>query len=304
MNKIFSIVSIVLASNLISYAQITDYAFKVLVNKGKNEVKAGGNWQVIKTGTVLKPKDEVKLGENSYLGLIHASGKPLEVKLAGSYKVEDLAAKVNGGASVLNKYTDFILSSNTEKKSRLSATGAVHRGVGSLKVYLPKAESAVLYGNEFVLDWEKKEGAKAYVINIQSLFGQDLYSAETSEKTLAINLNDPRFANEDNLIIEVYPKGEPGKRSDPPYMIKKLSNADKERIKRSYNEIAELTKENTPLNKLIIAGFYENNKLLIDASNAYQQAIKLGPDVQQYQEEYNNFLLRNGLKEEKKPSAK
>src|SRR6218665_3094361 len=99
-----------------------DYAFKVLANKGANEVKTGNAWAAVKTGASLKKEDELKVTENSYLGLVHASGKPMELKQAGTYKVADLAAKMNGGSSVLTKYTDFILSSNSAeaKKNRLS----------------------------------------------------------------------------------------------------------------------------------------------------------------------------------------
>ena len=91
-----------------------------------------------KVGSSLKSADELRVAENSYIGLVHVSGKPLELKQSGKYKVTDLAAKVSGGASVLNKYTDFILSANTGPKSNLTATGAVDRGVDNIKVYLPK----------------------------------------------------------------------------------------------------------------------------------------------------------------------
>src|SRR5258708_24537157 len=126
-----------------------DYAFKVLANKGANEYKSGDGWQSVRTGASLKSGDELKVSENAYLGLVHASGKPLELKKAGSYKVADLAASVSGGTSVLNKYTDFILSSNSAeaKKNRLSATGAVHRGEAALlTVFLPPPQNASIYG--------------------------------------------------------------------------------------------------------------------------------------------------------------
>ena len=55
----------------------------------------------------------------------------------------------------------------------------------------------------------------------------------------------------------------------------------------------------TALNKFIMAGFYEENKLLIDAITAYEQAIKLAPDVPTYKEAYEEFLLRNKLKTQK-----
>jgi hypothetical protein len=83
-------------------------------------------------------------------------------------------------------------------------------------------------------------------------------------------------------------------------MLKKLSTADKERIKVQLNEISGQTDDASALNKLILAGFYEQNKLLIDASTAYLEAIRLAPEVPDYQEAYENFLLRNGIKEEKK----
>ena len=53
----------------ISCAFAQDYAFKVLANKGANEVKSGSDWQPIKTGASLKYDDELKLSDNSYMGL-------------------------------------------------------------------------------------------------------------------------------------------------------------------------------------------------------------------------------------------
>ena len=53
--------------------------------------------------------------------------------------------------------------------------------------------------------------------------------------------------------------------------------------------------EETALNKYILAGFYEENNLLIDALTSYEEAIELAPDVESYKEAYVEFLLRNGL---------
>ncbi|HPH47850.1 MAG TPA: hypothetical protein PKU83_12625 [Chryseolinea sp.] len=78
-----------------------DYAFKVLANKGTNEVKSGDAWQPLKTGASLKSTDEVKLTDNAYLALVHSSGKPMELKEAKTYKVADLAASLKPGTSVL-----------------------------------------------------------------------------------------------------------------------------------------------------------------------------------------------------------
>ena len=94
---------IVLATVIFGSATAQDYAFKVLINKGQNQIKSGNNWLPIKVGASLQSADELKISPNGYLGLVHATGKPLEVKNPGQHKVADLAAEVSGGSSVLNK---------------------------------------------------------------------------------------------------------------------------------------------------------------------------------------------------------
>ena len=79
-----------------SLASAQDYAFKVFANKGSNTVKSGADWAPLKTGATLKNGDEFKIVDNAYLGLVYNSGKPLELKQPGNYKVNDLAAKMKG----------------------------------------------------------------------------------------------------------------------------------------------------------------------------------------------------------------
>ncbi|HEX6227024.1 MAG TPA: hypothetical protein VFZ52_21545 [Chryseolinea sp.] len=282
------------------YAQAQDYAFKVLVNKGRNELKTGSNWQQLKVGSSLKSADELKISENSYLGLVHVSGKALEIKQSGSYKVGELAAKVNGGASVLNKYTDFILSSATAPKNRLAATGAVDRGEDNIQMYLPKPELAVAYNDKVILQWDSHVAPGPYVVTFKSMFDDELDRLESSQNSVVIDLNSKNFANEDNIIVWVSSATNKNKVSSK-YTLKKLSKGDKARIKAELEKIAGTTTEETALNKLVMAGFYEQNNLLIDAGTAYAEAIELAPDVPQYKEDYDAFLLRNGMK---KPPVK
>lgn len=271
-----------------------DYTFKVLVNKGRNEVRSGSGWQQVKVGSSLKPNDELKVAENSYLGLMHVTGKPLELKQAGNYKVADLAARIKGGSSVLNKYTDFILSENSERKNNLMATGAVHRGIG-IKVFLPKPESAVVFGNVVAINWDTEKVKGPYSVRLKNIFGEELVVMEAKEGPVGIDLYDQKLRNEDNIIVEVVPKngdsGTPGY-----YILKKLSSADQMRVKNALKEIEASLEEPTAINQLMLAGFYENNKLLVDAATAYLNAVNLAPDVPAYKEAYESFLARNEMK--------
>lgn len=285
---------------LVSVTFGQDYSFKVMANKGSNEIKSGDSWQPLKTGTSLKLGDELKVSDNAYVGLVHVSGKPVEVRQAGTFKVSDLASKVPAGASVLNKYTDFILSKNSaeEKKNRLSATGAVHRGLEDIKVSLPENQYSEVFNTTAIINWESSKSGGPYVVTFKNMFDDELAKIETPETSLQIDLNDPKYANETAVLVEVKSKADLKSKSEQ-HLIKKLSAGRYEAIKKSFTEISNELKEETALNKLILAGFYEENKLLIDAIVAYEQAIKLDPETPSYREAYDEFLYRNKLKQPK-----
>jgi hypothetical protein len=287
----------IFALNL-AFAQ--DYTFKVMANKGTNEVKSGDAWQSVKTGDRLKSGDELKISENSYVALVHATGKPVEIRQSGNYKVNDLASKVGAGASVLNKYTDFILSSNSAeaKKNRLSATGAVHRGLSDIKVFLPENQYSDIFNKSLIVNWESVKGVGPYVVIVKNMFDEELVKLETPENYVVIDRTDPKLANDEALLIEVKSKADAKSKSEQ-HLVKKLSIARQESVKKMIDEMGSDMKEETALNKFILAGFYEENKLFIDAITAYEQAIKLAPDVPTYREAYEEFLLRNKLKNPK-----
>jgi hypothetical protein len=280
--------------NSLTFGQ--EYAFKVMANKGSNEVKSGDSWSPLKTGASLKSSDELKLTDNAYIGLIHASGKPMELRQSGSYKVADLAAKVGGGSSVINKYTDFILSSNAEsKKNKLSATGAVHRATETvaIKVMLPENQKyADLYNTTAVINWDGSKAKGPYVVTLKNMFEDQLAKFETPETTMTLDLSDPKFTAESAILVEVSSKSD-AKQVSKQHMIRKMSAADRDKVKNSLTGIMGEVSDPTALNKFILAGFYEENNLLIDAITAYEEAVKLEPSYQEY---YDEFLLRHGLK--------
>ncbi|HEY0652934.1 MAG TPA: hypothetical protein VGD65_07390 [Chryseosolibacter sp.] len=277
-----------------------DYTFKVLANKGSNEVKSGQTWQPLKTGASLRETDEIKLSDNAYIGLVHKNGSPLEVKKAGNHTVAELAKSMKTGSSVLNKYTDFILSSNSAeaKKNRLSATGAVHRDVtdvASLMLIFPATDKAEVFNSTAIVNWEETKASGPYVVSVLNLFEEEIMKIETPEKTAKIDLADPKLAGEPNLLVEVYSKAD-RKVASKQHMIKRMSTAEKENVKKALSEIMGEVTEPTALNKLLLAGFYEEKNLIIDAIAAYEEAVQLAPDVPTFKEAYDEFLLRQNLK--------
>ncbi len=277
------------------HAQSTTYTFKVLVSKGKTEIKSVNAWQTIKVGASLKATDEVKIAENAYLGLIHTNGKPLEIREAGSFKVSELVSRLGAGSSVLNKYTDFILSSDQEKKNRLSATGAVHRGAKDvIIVFLSGAERAELYGDKLAIQWSSEEVKGPYEVVFTTLLDDELERFEVNENQLMVSLNQGGLRDEYEIMVKVVSKENAGKGSKD-YIIKRLRPADREKFTKVMDDIKASIEEETALSKYYMAGIYEENFLLNDALTAYQEAIKLAPDVTLYKEAYTEFLTRLGF---------
>ena len=277
-----------------------DYTFKVLTNKGLNEVKSGGTWQPIKTGATLKAGDEIKIVDNASVALVHKTGTAIEERKAGTYKIDDLEKRVKSTPSVLNKYTDFMLASNSAeaKKNRLSATGAVHRGLEDIKVYLPENQNSEIFNSTVYVNWEAKTTGP-YIVTVKNMFDEELAKIETPETSVKIDLSDPKFASENAILVMVRAKSDSKSKSED-YLVKKLSTARYETIKKSFTELNnELTPDYAELNKLIQASFYEQNKLFIDAISSYEELIKLDPSNESYREMYDEFLYRNKLKNPK-----
>lgn len=275
------------------------YTFKVLANKGDNKVKSGADWQPLKTGASLQDTDQLIVSDNAYLGLVHSTGKTMELKDPGTHKVSDLVAKINtSGSSVASKYADFVLSkmSAEGKKNRLSATGAVHRGSNdAITVYMPS--SVGVYNDAAIIRWDSLEGENnAYVVTLNNMFGDELLTIETNEPNVELDLKSDQLAKENVVLLSVTSKKDESVKSST-HAIKRLPQSDAAKVKASLQELMADVNEETALNNYILAGFYEENNLLVDALTSYERAIELAPEVDSYQEAYEEFLLRNRLGE-------
>lgn len=292
--KLSLVVAFVLVSAFV-FGQ--DYSFKVLASKGANEVKSGDSWQPLKTGTSLKAGDELKIAQNAYLGLISSEGKPVELREAGSIKVADI--KVTKGGSALNKYTDFILSSNAEgKKNKLGATGAVTREFGDVKaiaVILPPKETPFVYNSSVIINWDGGKAPGPYVVTVKNMFEEPISKFETPEVSFTLDLKDPKLASQQTILVDVTSKADP-KLGSAHYYIKQMPAAEREKIKKQLDDILGDVSEETAMNKIYLARFFEENNLLIDAIGEYEKAVKLAPDVPDFKDYYDTFLYRRGMK--------
>ncbi|MFT4736278.1 MAG: hypothetical protein ACJAZM_000866 [Cyclobacteriaceae bacterium] len=300
MKNFIFIISMLLTSTV--FAQ--GYTFRVLASKGANQIKtADGAATSLKTGAKLNADDELVAGAGAYIGLMHKTGKTIEVRVPGAYTIASLEKKVAAkNVSVASKYAQFIANKMNDDgsvslSSRMNATGAVSRAVGgALPVVVPQGAIEIL-GDNAVIRWMSPEGAaegSEYTVKIQDIFDEVIYEDATTE--LFTKLDFTTIENESGLYLVTITTSVNGEEiASERIGIKKVSADDKAELIENYNALKDAFADESPLDKLVYASFFEENGMILDALTKYEEAIEMSPDVEDFQELYKAFKISYGL---------
>lgn len=280
-----------------------EYQFKVLANQGDNTLitSDGSINEHLKVGSILQEGDKLILSEGAYVGLMHPNGRTLELKETGEFEVSTLMLKAGEGNSVASKYASYLMKRMSEEDvdihanhtQYLKVTGAVERTLdsSSIKVMLPN--SAEIFNPNAFVKWTDL-GEEAYVVTLRNMFDEVLLTQETSKPQIKIDLGAKELADEKLVIIKVAVKGNPALASDN-YGIKKMPAPKAKTINSDLNSLKASFQEEGALNKLMLASFYEEHNLLVDALANYEEALRINPDVEEYKTAYERFVLRHNL---------
>jgi hypothetical protein len=272
-----------------------DSIFKVLLKDGLIEIKSDDSWQELQAGVSLSMADILQVKEGAYLGLIHNGGHTLELDKPGIYAVRNLAAQfVNPSTGTAIKYADLLLEEMQSPKASLAYN--VERSDGKeAKLQLLLPTSVAVYSKEVIVKWNEIETVDTYEVILKNMFDEVIKSVEVSDSQFILNFTDPMVAQEKLVIVSVKAKGEQGVQSGN-YGIKPLSKEEATFIKKELDNLKrEISEKESALDKLLLASFYEQNNLLIDALTNYEYAISINPKVEAFKTAYDQFLLRNGL---------
>ena len=291
---------------LLQGAIAQDYAFRVLASKGQNMVKKGStDWQPLKTGAKLNSGEEVKLAANGYLGLVHSSGKTMELKEASVYNIAKLSSELGTGTqSIASKYADFVMSKMSPEQIEenwnkyASVTGAAERGSedASINIFMPQSVSVL--NKKATIRWEPIKDDAVYVVHLKNLFEEKIMVVETNDPFYTIDFNNEQIKNSvvENLIIVSVSLKDDESIASKNAAIELMTDEDAKTYEVELKSLESNIGSETSINNLILAEFYEENGLILDALTSYEDAVKLSPDVEYFQEAYNEFLVRNGLK--------
>jgi hypothetical protein len=274
-----------------AYGQV--YVFMVCGSRGENAVKTNGEWKLLKNMSTIDKFDEIKtVGDHCYLGLLHSSGRSITIRQAGNFRAEDLLKKINTGNDIVaTKYADFVYTKMTTVEHK---PADVKQRAGDEEIRLLIPSSGEFLGPEEIIRWTPIKGANKYRVIVKNLTDDLLKEFISDSSFLKINFNDEKLKDEDDLVISIELKDNPSVHSDT-YAIISLEDEKAKNISLTFSQIKKDIGEETSLNYLVFASFFEKNNLMIDASTCYQRAIELTPDIPDFKEMYNQFLQRNGL---------
>ncbi len=276
--------------------------FKVITSQGDVQVTTNGASTKISSGQRLNSGSKIKVGFNSYLGLIHISGSTMEVKQSGEYEVTDLAKKFSTEqSSFTGKYADYVVSkmtSSDENAKSYNYTGAVKRDIAGAKeiVLWAPSESTenvvnLLQTVPVQINWGKVEGIDSYVVRIISFDeSQILLTKSTTENTLKLDLSKVQPSTDIPYFIEVSAKdnGQKVIHSKKPFFL--LDEESSNAISQNLNKVKSNLDTETALGNLILASFYEENGFTMYAISSYQKAVVLEPNVTEYKEMRNIYF--------------
>jgi hypothetical protein len=284
-------------------SQVWAQDFKVLSSQGNNNFKGSKNrvW----AGSSLKTSDVIEVGSNSYLGLMHIkTGKTIEIKKSGTYPMGSLVPKV-GNSSLVAKYGNFVgeemvkvekQNINKNHRKYMAVTGAVTRertlGGSSKTITLLSQDKETLFNPVLNLNWiteDNGEKIKYYII-VSNLNSEQVAWYETEENKISIDLSNLKRAkdNELDFVITISNANNANHKS-----VLNVSVLGKNEANQIQKEIGDFKPEN-PLDYLLLAKFFEDKKLNLDALTCYQKALSLQKS-NDYEIAYKEFLVRNKM---------
>ena len=313
MRKYVSIAITTLFLFAFGFANGQGYTFRVLANKGQNKVKKAGSTAAVplKTGATLNAEDQLIASQGAYIGLMHKTGKTLEVRTAGTKKVSELEKQVNTKTtSVTSRYAQFLANKMNEKekpgyRSRLNATGAAKRALGGdevIQVLIPSPEDSlesIAIGDNAIVSWDTPEGMEVntFIVTIKNIFDEEIMKEEVNGNSINLDFNSERMQNEEGLyIIEVAAKENMEVTSGDGLAIRKLSAEEAAQYEDGLASLKSEVPEDSPLSQVIYASYYEENGLIVDALTAIENAIKMNPDVDDFKVLKKDIIERNGIK--------
>ena len=284
---------ILILTLLLGITSVKAYTFRVLANKGQNKVKKGDTKEIIPllTGDILNIGDELITDkQNVYIGLIHKSGKTLEVRTSGTQTaVSELEELIEGNSvSLTTRYARFLIDkmNNRDKgdyQSYLLKEDAPERGEFEDIIHIMAPQNiAKVLGKKIIVSWDAPPNIKKqeFIVTVRNIFDEVVLEKKVNDNKIALDLESNTMKDGAGLyIISVMSKTNPKIKSTR-IGIKRIKDEEAKELLESLRALKNEIPEEKALNKLVYASFYAKNGLILDALTKVEELIIEHPDIE------------------------
>jgi hypothetical protein len=290
-----AVLIVLLSLPTIAFSQ-GDEIFKIIACKGKITLQR--TKKAVAVGAGLNSADQLRMEGPVYLGLVHKSGKALEIRQEGVVVVSDLLKSVSSKQNGMDKLVGFVVQSVAgaqEGKNIKSASVEMSLNVNKLRLISPRTTKTI--DDEMNFTWSGSVDGKpaTYLFTIADA-GQNIrYKKELTETQLSVNVKALGLEKDRCYYWSVTQVGAnaPSVESYCLYMVNDAEMASLNGQLKTLRD--EQNAQPSALEKLMLASFYEQNGLTYRAMTAYKEAATIGGDVEIFSDSYREFLRRTGV---------
>ena len=323
MKTTFIYKTIALSVLLVGLSELSAWAqeemFKVLSLRGNVAVvKPNADKMLLATGRKLYKDENLEISDNSYISLMHRSGRTIEMKTPGVHPISELSSKFGTGtSSVSERYANFVFGEATREREKdmkknhqqyMAVTGAVVRSAGkpstnasalqkelNAQSILPASSDVV--ANTTVFRWKKLPSAKSYNVVISDMFDQTLLQKEITDTVISIDFVKLGLKNAKMCLLSLSAKNGADEVQAGKIGLRFVQGENLSKMQKEITQIKAET-EGTAVGKVILGVYYEEHHLYLDALNSYSEAVTAEPENADFRDAYNKFLTRIGLQDE------
>lgn len=297
--------------------------FKVLASKGKIMVqRSSSGWETLSYNSKLFETDKIKIPDGGYLGIVHSSGRTVELKQSGEFSVSDLVKKISSKKGTASeRLTDYVFDEMSQADDLLASddyhnsmeiTGSVERSISDdifagyeedseegrmaimqdrRPVIIKSPHKTNLLDSEIAFVWYRIPEAEEYVLTLRDRFDREVFTRKIMDTAVSVNLYDYNLEQDVYYFWNVMVAEKPGIKSDDCAFLL-LPDEKVENIEREIANLCGSDSERSAIDKIMLGAFFEKNDLYFEAMKAYEGAIELVPEVESYRKMYEAFLYK------------
>lgn len=271
--------------------------YTTLAAKGTCVVQRGDNpdeYIPVKAGVQLFMNDVlIVTGTDTYMGLVGVDGNVIEIKHGGVYRISEMHDEdVVNHVSITKKYATLLMTRPSNSDLYASAlTSSTLRAAddqSSIKLNLP--QKSKVFSEPIEINWQSESDVNNFMVVVCDMFDAHVFNHTTNLKNY--NLDFSSFALKAGTAYKIVVADANVKTNMAAVSIEVPSKSELAKIETDLRIIKKEVPLNSAIGDMVLASYFEEHGLFLNALKYYQLALQKEPNIIEYQNAYNHFLKR------------